>query len=51
MNEKIKSYSSDKFKIYGDIMGHSWDNGHSINYSATNEGEINNNILTPTNTF
>jgi hypothetical protein len=51
MNEKIKTYNSDKYKIYGDIMGHVWDNGHSINYSATGGGEINNNILIPTNIY
>ena len=51
MNKKIKTYSLDKYKIYVDIMGHSWDNGHSINYSATNGGEINNNILMPTNMY
>jgi len=51
MNEKIKTYNSDKYKIYGDIMGHVWDNGYSINYSATGGGEINNNILIPTNIY
>jgi hypothetical protein len=42
VNEKIKTYNSDKYKIYGDIMGHSWDNGYGINLTA--RGEVNNNI-------
>ena len=45
MNEKIKTYNTDKFKIFGDIMGHGWDNGHSLDYVQTGVGEINNNIL------
>ena len=49
MNEKIKTYNTDKFKIYGDILGHAWDNGHSIDYLQTGVGEINNNILNLTN--
>jgi hypothetical protein len=47
MNEKIKTYNTDKYKIYGDTMGHAWDNGYSINLS-TGLGEVNNNILPPT---
>ena len=47
MNEKLKTYSSDKYKIYGDIMGHSWDNGAGIIYVST-LGEVNNNINAPT---
>ena len=27
MNEKIKTYNADKYKLYGDVMGHAWDNG------------------------
>ena len=42
VNEKIKTYNSDKYRIYGDIMGHSWDNGYGINLTA--RGEVNNNI-------
>ena len=45
MNEKLKTYNTDKFKIYGDILGHAWDNGHSIDYLQSGVGEINNNIL------
>jgi hypothetical protein len=41
MNENIKMYSADKFKLYGDILGHSWDTGNSIGYNAT-AGEYNN---------
>ncbi len=41
MNENIKMYSDDKFKLYGDILGHSWDTGNSIGYNAT-AGEYNN---------
>ena len=48
MNEKIKTYNTDKFKIYGDILGHSFDNGFGINYVPTGLGEVNNNILAPT---
>jgi hypothetical protein len=48
MNEKLKTYNNDKFKIYGDIMGHTWDNGAGINYVPTGVGEVNNNILAPT---
>jgi hypothetical protein len=52
MNEKIKTYNSDKYRIYGDIMSHAWDNGYGIN--LTTVGEVNNNInpiLTPTGVF
>jgi hypothetical protein len=49
MNEKIKTYNSDKYKIYGDgIMGHSWDNGYGLNYVVNGQGEVNNNIVAPT---
>ena len=41
MNERIKMYSADKFKLYGDILGHAWDTGNSIGYNAT-AGEYNN---------
>jgi len=44
MNEKIKTYNTDKYNLYGDIMAHSWDNGYGISYSAT-IGERNNNTL------
>jgi len=33
MNENIKMYSDEKFKLYGDILGHSWDTGNSIEYN------------------
>jgi hypothetical protein len=35
MNERIKTYNTDKYKLYGDIMAHEWDNGYGISYSAT----------------
>jgi len=41
MNERIKMYSADKFKLYGDILGHAWDTGNSIGYTTT-AGEYNN---------
>jgi hypothetical protein len=41
MNENIKMYSDDKFKIYGDILNHSWDTGNSIGLIGT-AGEYNN---------
>ncbi len=47
MNERIKTYNSDKYKLYGDIMAHEWDNGYGISYSAT-IGERNNNTLPQT---
>ena len=48
MNEKIKTYNNDKFKIYGDIMGHAWDNDYGINYIPLNLGEVNNSVVAPT---
>jgi len=44
MNERIKQYNTDKYKLYGDIMCHEWDTGSGISYSAT-IGERNNNTL------
>jgi len=41
MNENIKTYSDDKFRLYGDILGHAWDTGNSIGYNTT-AGEYNN---------
>ena len=32
MNERIKMYNNDKFRIYGDIMNHAWDTGTGIQY-------------------
>ena len=42
VNKKLKTYNSDKYKIFGDVMSHSWDNGYGIN--LTSPGEVNNNI-------
>jgi hypothetical protein len=47
MNERIKTYNTDKYKLYADIMAHDWDNGYGISYSAT-IGERNNNTLPQT---
>ena len=47
MNERIKQYGADKYRLYGDLMNHEWDTGTGISYSAT-IGERNNNTL-PTN--
>ena len=44
MNERIKTYNNDKYKLYGDILCHEWDTGYGISYSAT-IGERNNNTL------
>jgi hypothetical protein len=44
MNERIKTYNSDKYRLYGDIMCHEWDTGSGISYSST-IGERNNNTL------
>ena len=46
MNERIKMYNNDKFRIYGDIMNHAWDIGTGIQYSST-IGEFNNTTATP----
>jgi hypothetical protein len=47
MNERIKTYNTDKYRLYGDIMCHEWDTGNGIRYSAT-LGEINNNTVPTT---
>ena len=47
MNEYIKTYNSDKYRLYGDLMNHEWDTGTGISYSTT-IGERNKNTL-PTN--
>ena len=47
MNERIKTYNSDKYRLYGDIMCHEFDTGSGIRYSAT-LGEINNNTVPTT---
>jgi len=44
MNERIKTYNSDKYRLYGDILNHSWDTGSGISFSAA-IGERNNNTL------
>jgi len=44
MLEKIKTYNTDKYRLYGDIMCHEFDNGAAISYSST-IGERNNNTL------
>ena len=35
MNERIKMYNSDKYRLYADIMNHEWDIGTGISYSST----------------
>jgi hypothetical protein len=35
MGERIKQYSADKFKLYGDILNHVFDSGNTIGYNAT----------------
>jgi len=47
MNERIKTYNTDKYRLYGDILCHEWDTGTGISYSTT-IGERNNNTV-PTN--
>jgi hypothetical protein len=47
MNERIKTYNTDEYRLYGDIMCHEWDTGTGIQYSAT-IGESNNDTK-PTN--
>jgi hypothetical protein len=47
MNERIKQYNADKFKLYGDIMCHEWDTGTGIQYSTT-LGESNNDTVPTT---
>ena len=46
MNERIKTYNIDKFRLYGDIMNHAWDTGTGIQYSTT-LGEYNNTTVNP----
>jgi hypothetical protein len=46
MNEKIKTYNNDKYRIYGDIMAHVWDNGYAISLSSV-YGECNNTLSIP----
>ena len=47
MNERIKQYGADKYRLYGDLMNHVWDTGSGIQYSAT-IGESNNDTLPTT---
>ena len=47
MNERIKQYGTDKYRLYGDLMNHEWDTGMGLQYSAT-IGESNNNTLAST---
>ena len=44
MNERIKMYNNDKYRLYGDIMNHVWDSGNGIQYSTT-LGEYNNTTI------
>jgi len=44
MNERIKMYNNDKYRLYGDIMNHSFDTGTGIQYSTT-LGEYNNTTI------
>jgi len=44
MNKKIKTYNTDKYRLYGEIMCHEWDTGTGISYNAT-IGERNDNTL------
>ena len=46
MNERIKQFGTDKYRLYGDLMNHEWDTGSGILYSAT-IGERNNNTIVP----
>ena len=34
MNERIKMYGTDKYRLYGDIMNHAWDTGTGVRYVA-----------------
>jgi hypothetical protein len=47
MNENIKTYNTDKCKLYGYILCHEFDTGTGISYSST-FGERNNNTLATT---
>ena len=42
MNERIKQYGADKYRLYGDLMNHEWDTGTGISYRDLT-GERNNN--------
>ena len=41
MNERIKQYGADKYRLYGDLMNHEWDTGMGLQYTAA-IGESNN---------
>jgi len=47
MNERIKTYGSDKYRLYGDILNHAWDTGTGIQYSS-GLGESNNDTVPTT---
>jgi len=47
MNERIKTYNTDKYRLYGDIMCHEWDTGAGIQYNST-VGESNNDTQAST---
>ncbi len=47
MNERVKQYNTDKYRLYGDLMNHEWDTGTGISYIAA-IGERNNNTLPTT---
>jgi len=44
MNERIKTYNSDKYRLYGDLLCHEWDTGLGISYRDVT-GERNNNTV------
>ena len=44
MNERIKQYNNDKYRLYGDIMCHNWDTGSGLQFSTT-VGESNNRTI------
>lgn len=46
MNEKLKTMNLDEQKFVGDMLNLSWDSGDTIDFSAANVGERNNEVFT-----
>lgn len=46
VNEQLKKLTNDEYKLQADLLGHAWDEGRFIDYSAA-LGEINNRVAQP----
>lgn len=48
INEDLKTFDNDEYKLYGDILNHEFDNGAGIGFSTIGGiGEINNQTVDP----